>query len=164
MKPPLRVVLCAPRGFCAGVVRAIETVERALQLHGAPVYVGHEIVHDEHVLDSLKAKGVIFIEELDNARDIITALKRRFPSIYVPLVEDICYATTNRQDAVKAATRDVEAFIVVGASNSPKSQRLREVAEREGCAAQLVADALETLTTARESMAFPLPQGLRPAA
>ncbi len=313
-KPPLRVVLCAPRGFCAGVVRAIEAVERAHQLYGAPVYVRHEIVHNKHVVDSLKAKGVIFIEELseappgrhpvilsahgvsravhdeakarnlfivdsacplvtkvhretqahfkrgrriilighsghpevigtmgqlppgavaligsvqeaealepdgrdvayvtqttlsvDDARDIIATLKRRFPSIHSPPVEDICYATTNRQDAVKAAARDVEAFIVVGAGNSSNSQRLREVAERKGCAAQLVADAhaidwralegvrslavtagasapealvdrvidalraryavaLETLTTATESMAFPLPRGLRPAA
>jgi 4-hydroxy-3-methylbut-2-enyl diphosphate reductase len=314
IKPPLRVVLCAPRGFCAGVVRAIEAVERALQLYGAPVYVRHEIVHNKHVVDSLKAKGVIFIEELgeappgphpvilsahgvsravqeeararnlfiidaacplvtkvhretqahfkrgrriilighsghpevigtmgqlppgavaligsvqeaealepdgrdvayvtqttlsiDDARDIIAALKQRFPSIHVPPVDDIWYATTNRQDAVKAAARDVEAFIVVGASNSSNSQRLREVAEREGCAAQLIADtratdwralegvlsvavtacasapealvdhvvdalrernavALERLTTAMESMAFPPPRDLRPAA
>ena len=143
---------------------------------------------------------------VDDARDIIAALKRRFPSIHSPPVEDICYATTNRQDAVKTAAGDVEAFIVVGAGNSSNSQRLREVAERKGCAAQLVADAhaidwralegvrslavtagasapealvdrvmdagyraryavaLETLTTATESMAFPLPRGLRPAA
>jgi 4-hydroxy-3-methylbut-2-enyl diphosphate reductase len=232
------------------VVRAIDAVERALELYGAPVYVRHEIVHNQHVVDSLKAKGVIFIEELseappgghpvilsahgvaravqeeaqarhlftidaacplvtkvhretqahfkrgrriilighaghpevigtmgqlppgavtligsvqeaealepdgrdvayvtqttlsvDDARDIVAALTRRFPSIHGPPVEDICYATTNRQDAVKAAARGVEAFIVVGADNSSNSQRLREVAEREGCAAQLVADA-----------------------
>jgi 4-hydroxy-3-methylbut-2-en-1-yl diphosphate reductase len=249
-KPPLRVILCAPRGFCAGVVRAIDAVERALELYGAPVYVRHEIVHNKHVVDSLRAKGVIFIEDLreappgahpiilsahgvsravqeeakarnlfiidaacplvtkvhretqahfkhgrrvilvghsghpevigtmgqlppgavtligsieeaealepdgrdvayvtqttlsvDDTRDIIAALTRRFPSIHGPPVEDICYATTNRQDAVKAAARDVEAVIVVGAGNSSNSQRLREVAEREGCAAQLVADA-----------------------
>jgi 4-hydroxy-3-methylbut-2-en-1-yl diphosphate reductase len=142
---------------------------------------------------------------IDDARDIIAALKQRFPSIHVPPVDDIWYATTNRQDAVKAAARDVEAFIVVGASNSSNSQRLREVAEREGCAAQLIADtratdwralegvlsvavtacasapealvdhvvdalrernavALERLTTAMESMAFPPPRDLRPAA
>jgi 4-hydroxy-3-methylbut-2-en-1-yl diphosphate reductase len=157
------VVLCAPRGFCAGVVRAIEVVERALEL------------------------------------------KRRFPSMHAPPVDDICCATTNRQEAVKAAARDVEAVIVVGAANSSNAQRLREVAEREGRAAQLVADAnaidwaalegvrsvavtagastpealvdrvvdalreryavtLATLTTATESMAFPLPRGLRRAA
>ena len=66
-KPPLRVVLCAPRGFCAGVVRAIDVVERALEIYGAPVYVRHEIVHNRTVVDALKAKGVIFIEELSEA-------------------------------------------------------------------------------------------------
>jgi len=249
-KPPLRVVLCAPRGFCAGVVRAIDVVERALEIYGAPVYVRHEIVHNRTVVDALKAKGVIFIEELseappgphpvifsahgvakavpedaktrglftidatcplvtkvhreaqahfkrgrriilighaghpevigtmgqlppgavtlvstiddveelapaggevayvtqttlsvDDTREIVAALERRFPTIHGPPVEDICYATTNRQEAVKAAARGVEAVIVVGAANSSNSMRLREVAEREGCAAQLVADA-----------------------
>jgi 4-hydroxy-3-methylbut-2-enyl diphosphate reductase len=314
-KPRLRVVLCAPRGFCAGVVRAIDVVERALELYGPPVYVRHEIVHNRSVVDALKAKGVVFVEELaeapagehpvifsahgvgksvqeeavarnlfaidatcplvtkvhraaqahfrrgrriilighaghpevvgtmgqlppgvvtlvssiddidrlppddgrpmayvtqttlsvDDTREIIAALRRRFPSIRVPAMEDICYATTNRQEAVKTAARQVEAVIVVGAANSSNSQRLREVAEREGCAAQLVADergidwtaldnvasiavtagasapealvkrvvgaldarfdiALEILTTASESMAFPLPRALREAA
>jgi len=65
--PELRVVLCARRGFCAGVVRALDVVERALQIYGAPIYVRHEIVHNTHVVDSLKAKGVVFIEELDEA-------------------------------------------------------------------------------------------------
>jgi 4-hydroxy-3-methylbut-2-enyl diphosphate reductase len=78
---------------------------------------------------------------VDDTREIIAALERRFPSIHAPPVEDICYATTNRQEAVKAAAREVEAVIVVGAANSSNSLRLREVAEREGCAAQLVADA-----------------------
>jgi len=312
-KPPLRVVLCAPRGFCAGVVRAIDVVERALEIYGAPVYVRHEIVHNRTVVDALKAKGVIFIEELseappgphpvifsahgvakmvleeaktrnlftvdatcplvtkvhreaqahfkrgrrviligharhpevigtigqlppgavtlvstiedverlapaggeiayvtqttlsvDDTREIVAALERRFPTIHAPPVGDICYATTNRQEAVKAAARGVEAVIVVGAANSSNSLRLREVAEREGCAAQLVADAraidwgalegvrsvalsagasapevlveriiealgerfaiaLETLRTASESEAFPLPRALREA-
>ncbi len=250
-KPRLRVVLCAPRGFCAGVVRAIDIVERALQIYGQPVYVRHEIVHNRRVVDALKAKGVVFINELseappgdhpvifsahgvakavpeeasarnlftidatcplvtkvhrealahfkrgrriilighvghpevigtmgqlppgavtlvssidevealpasdgaeiayvtqttlsvDDTREIVAALKRRFPAIHAPPLEDICYATTNRQQAVKAAARQVEAVIVVGAANSSNSQRLREVAEREGCAAQLVPDA-----------------------
>ena len=250
-KPRLRVVLCAPRGFCAGVVRAIDIVERALEIHGAPVYVRHEIVHNKSVVDSLKAKGVVFIDELsevppgdrpvifsahgvaksvpeeasarklsaidatcplvtkvhrearahfkrgrriilvghaghpevigtigqlpagavtlvgsvaevaalpeddgrpiayvtqttlsvDDTREIVAALKARFPAIHEPPMEDICYATTNRQEAVKAAARNVEAVIVVGAANSSNSQRLREVAEREGARAQLVADA-----------------------
>ncbi len=311
-KPPLRVVLCAPRGFCAGVVRAVDIVERALQIYGAPVYVRHEIVHNRFVVDSLKAKGVVFIKELaeappgpqpvifsahgvakavpeeatarnlftidatcplvtkvhreaqvhfkhgrrivlighvghpevigtmgqlppgavtlvssideverlapddgrpiayvtqttlsvDDTREIVAALQARFPAIHAPPNEDICYATTNRQAAIKTAARQVEAAIVVGAANSSNSQRLREVAEREGCAAQLVADergidwaslagvasvaitagasapealverilealharydvALETLTTANEAMAFPLPRALR---
>jgi 4-hydroxy-3-methylbut-2-en-1-yl diphosphate reductase len=249
-KPPLRVILCAPRGFCAGVVRAIDVVERALEIYGAPVYVRHEIVHNRTVVDALRAKGVIFIEELseapagphpvifsahgvarevqeeartrslftidatcplvtkvhreaqahfkrgrriiligharhpevigtmgqlppgavtlvstiedverlapvegeiayvtqttlsvDDTRETIAALVRRFPAIHASPVEDICYATTNRQEAVKAAAREVEAVIVVGAANSSNSMRLREVAEREGCAAQLVAEA-----------------------
>ncbi len=310
-RPSLRVILCAPRGFCAGVVRAIDIVERALQIYGPPVYVRHEIVHNKCVVETLRAKGVVFIEELkeapqgkqpvifsahgvakavleeakardlftidatcplvtkvhreaqahfkrgrriilighgghpevigtmgqlppgavtlvgsiedvealapdggdigyvtqttlsmDDTLEIVAALKRRFPSIHAPPMEDICYATTNRQEAAKAAARQVEAVIVVGAANSSNSQRLREVAEREGRAAQLVADAraidwralegvrsiavtagasapealvdrivealgeryaitLETLTTASESRAFPLPHILR---
>ena len=313
-KTRLRVLLCAPRGFCAGVVRAIDIVERALEIYGAPVYVRHEIVHNKFVVDSLKAKGVVFVKELseapagahpvifsahgvakavpeeakarnlftidatcplvtkvhreaqahfkrgrriilighvghpevigtmgqlppgavtlvastedvdrlaaddgrpvayvtqttlsvDDTRDIVAALKRRYPEIHASPMEDICYATTNRQEAVKTAARQVEAVIVVGAANSSNSQRLREVAEREGCVAQLVADehgidwkalenvgsvavtagasapealvkrilasldaryevVLEMLTTASESMAFPLPRGLRDA-
>ena len=249
-KPDLRVVLCSPRGFCAGVVRAVDVVERALQIYGAPIYVRHEIVHNRHVVDSLKAKGVVFIEELDEApagaaavifsahgvaksvqqeararglftidatcplvtkvhreaqlhfrrgrhvilighaghpevigtmgqlpagaaslvgsiadvaalafdanralayvtqttlalddtREIVAALEARFPQIQAPAQDDICYATTNRQEAVKRAAGIVEAVIVVGAANSSNSQRLREVAEREGCGvAQLVA-------------------------
>jgi 4-hydroxy-3-methylbut-2-en-1-yl diphosphate reductase len=251
-KPPLRIVLCAPRGFCAGVVRAIDVVETALKIHGPPVYVRHEIVHNKYVVDSLKAKGVVFIKELSEApagpapvifsahgvarsvpeeaerrglytidatcplvtkvhreaqahhkrgrrillighsghpevvgtigqlppgavtlvsdvadveqlefepgvelayvtqttlsvsetRDVIAALKARFPGIAQPPVEDICYATTNRQEAIKQAASLVEAVIVVGAANSSNSQRLRETAEREGLAiAVLVPDA-----------------------
>jgi 4-hydroxy-3-methylbut-2-enyl diphosphate reductase len=241
LKPKLRIILCAPRGFCAGVVRAIDVVERALQMHGAPVYVRHEIVHNKYVVDSLKAKGVVFIQEVSEAppgdapvifsahgvaksvledaanrglhtidatcplvtkvhreaqvhfkkgRQVIlighlhhpevvgtlgqlpegavtlvstiedvenlsfpegrelayvtqttlsvddtrdAALKRRFPKIQAPQLDDICYATTNRQEAIKQAAQEVEAVIVVGAANSSNSQRLREVAERAGC-------------------------------
>ncbi len=243
-KPPLKVVLCSPRGFCAGVVRAIDSVERALALYGPPVYVRHEIVHNRYVVDSLKAKGAVFVEELDEIPDtgapvifsahgvprsvpdeakkrnffaldatcplvtkvhreaeihfrrgrdivlighaghpevvgtmgqlpdgavslvetladaqsfapkdesklayvtqttlslddtaeIVEFLKRRFPAIVGPHKEDICYATTNRQEAVKRAAPLVDAMIVVGAPNSSNSQRLREVAERAGCA------------------------------
>ncbi len=139
---------------------------------------------------------------VDDTREIVDALKRRFPAIHASPVEDICYATTNRQEAVKTAARKVDAVIVVGAANSSNSQRLREVAEREGATAQLVADersidwraleggrsvavtagasapeelvarildalaerfeiTTETLTTASEAMAFPLPRDLR---
>ncbi|MCB1412360.1 MAG: 4-hydroxy-3-methylbut-2-enyl diphosphate reductase [Xanthobacteraceae bacterium] len=242
-KPKLKIVLCSPRGFCAGVVRAIDTVERALKLYGAPVYVRHEIVHNRYVVDSLRAKGAIFVEELseipdteapvvfsahgvpksvpaeaekrnffsldatcplvtkvhreaaihfkrgheillighshhpevvgtlgqlpagavtlietaedaatfspknadnlafvtqttlsiDDTKEIVAVLKARFPNIHGPHKEDICYATTNRQLAVKKVAPVVDALIVVGAPNSSNSQRLREVAEREGC-------------------------------
>jgi 4-hydroxy-3-methylbut-2-enyl diphosphate reductase len=242
-KPTLKVLLCSPRGFCAGVVRAIESVERALQMYGAPVYVRHEIVHNRYVVESLKAKGAIFVEDLAEipdsgapvifsahgvpraipeeaarrhllafdatcplvtkvhreaeihfrrAREIVLighaghpevigtmgqlpagsialvqtmadaaaftprdesklayvtqttlsvedtaamveVLKRRFPRIVGPHKEDICYATTNRQEAVKRAAPVVDAMIVVGAPNSSNSQRLKEVAERAGC-------------------------------
>ena len=249
VKPPLKVVLCSPRGFCAGVVRAIDTVERALELYGAPVYVRHEIVHNRYVVDSLKKKGAIFVEELeevpdtdapvvfsahgvpksvpadaerrnffsldatcplvtkvhreaaihfkrgheillighshhpevvgtlgqlppgavtlietaadaeafqpkdphnlafvtqttlslDDTAEMIDVLRRRFPDINGPHKKDICYATTNRQMAVKKVAPVVEALIVVGAPNSSNSLRLREVAEREGCPISVLA-------------------------
>jgi 4-hydroxy-3-methylbut-2-en-1-yl diphosphate reductase len=242
-KPPLRVLLCSPRGFCAGVVRAIDSVERALVLYGPPVYVRHEIVHNRYVVEGLRAKGAIFVEELDEIPDtdapvifsahgvpqsvpaearrrnflaldatcplvtkvhreaeihlrrgreillighaghpevvgtlgqmpagaatlietiadvdaftprdpaqlayvtqttlsiddtaeIIARLKTRFPQIVGPHKEDICYATTNRQEAVKLVAPQVDAVIVVGAPNSSNSLRLKEVAERAGC-------------------------------
>jgi 4-hydroxy-3-methylbut-2-en-1-yl diphosphate reductase len=242
-KPPLSILLCAPRGFCAGVVRAIDVVEEALRKYGAPVYVRHEIVHNRFVVDSLKRKGAVFVDELNEIPDtdapvifsahgvpkavpqaadarrffaidatcplvtkvhreaeihfkrgrtiilvghaghpevigtmgqlppgavtlveteadveklgfapgtplafvtqttlsvddtaaIVSALKRRFPDIVAPHKEDICYATTNRQEAVKQVAPKVEALIVVGSPNSSNSQRLREVAERAGC-------------------------------
>lgn len=247
-KPALRVILCAPRGFCAGVVRAIDAVERALELHGAPVYVRHEIVHNKYVVDDLKAKGAVFVDELDeipdtrapvifsahgvaksvpqaaqarnffaidatcplvtkvhreaelhhrrgrviilighrghpevvgtmgqlpdgavvlvenladvaalpfsadaplawasqttlsvdDTREIVAALNARYPTIAGPHRDDICYATTNRQDAVKAVAKEADAMLVVGAPNSSNSQRLREVAEREGCRVSLL--------------------------
>jgi 4-hydroxy-3-methylbut-2-enyl diphosphate reductase len=251
-KPPLTVLLCSPRGFCAGVVRAIDSVERALAIYGPPVYVRHEIVHNRYVVDSLCAKGAIFVEELDEIPDtdapvifsahgvpksvperaaqrnflaldatcplvtkvhreadihhrrgreivlvghaghpevigtlgqlpagavtlvetsedaakftprdpsklayltqttlsvddcseIVEVLKARFPMIIGPHKEDICYATTNRQEAVKRVAPRVDAMIVVGAANSSNSQRLKEVAERVGCPrAMLVARA-----------------------
>ncbi|MBU3888731.1 4-hydroxy-3-methylbut-2-enyl diphosphate reductase [Methylosinus sp. KRF6] len=318
IKPKLRVVLCAPRGFCAGVVRAIDTVEEALRRHGAPIYVRHEIVHNKYVVATLEAKGVVFVEELDEIADpsrpvifsahgvpkavveeaearqlfaidaacplvtkvhreaerhfaqgrqivlignvgkpdqevvgvlgqlpsgaillvqtladvenlrprdearlayatsttlsvddtraIVEALTRRFPAIVGPPREDICYATTNRQEAVKRIAPTVDAMLVIGSSNSSNSRRLRETAERAGCKlARLVMHAddvewgmlssiaslgitagasapeilvddiidavaerfelqIETVSTADESVFFPLPRELRPTA
>ncbi len=242
--PQLEIILCAPRGFCAGVDRAIQIVELALEKYGAPVYVRHEIVHNKYVVDGLKAKGAVFVEELDEIPDteapvvfsahgvpksvpldasarkmffldatcplvskvhveaerhhaagheivlighkghpevvgtmgqlpqgaislvetvadaeafeprdpanlafvtqttlsvddtaeIVGVLQRRFPQVTGPHKEDICYATTNRQEAVKQVAPEVDAMIVVGAPNSSNSMRLVEVAERSGCA------------------------------
>jgi 4-hydroxy-3-methylbut-2-en-1-yl diphosphate reductase len=246
-KRPLHLLIAAPRGFCAGVDRAITIVELALERYGAPVYVRHEIVHNKFVVDSLKAKGAVFVAELDQVPDgvpvvfsahgvpkavpakaearglnyldatcplvskvhrqaerlvengrhilfighaghpevigtlgqvpeglmtlietatdaetiepadpenlafltqttlsvddtaeIISILQRRFPSIKGPRGEDICYATSNRQQAVKDIARRSDAVLVIGAPNSSNSVRLVEVAEREGAKARLV--------------------------
>jgi 4-hydroxy-3-methylbut-2-enyl diphosphate reductase len=246
-KPPLTLLIAAPRGFCAGVDRAIRIVELALERYGAPVYVRHEIVHNKYVVDSLKAKGAIFVPELDQVPDgvpvvfsahgvpkavpakaaergldfldatcplvskvhrqaerliangrhilfvghaghpevigtfgqvpegamtlietaadaeavtvadpdslafltqttlsvddtaeILSILQRRFPAIQAPKSEDICYATSNRQGAVKAIAGRCDAVLVIGAPNSSNSVRLVEVAEREGARARLV--------------------------
>ena len=251
---PLKLLIAAPRGFCAGVDRAIEIVERALEKFGAPVYVRHEIVHNRYVVDALKAKGAIFVEELDEVPDdvpvvfsahgvpksvpaeaqrrkllyvdatcplvskvhrqaerqiekgqhilfighaghpevigtmgqvpegqitlvetvedvatlrftaednlsylsqttlsvddtheIIEALEARFPQIVAPKAEDICYATSNRQAAVKIIAPASDLVLVIGAPNSSNSLRLVEVAERLGTDARLIqrADEIE---------------------
>ncbi|MFC4671210.1 4-hydroxy-3-methylbut-2-enyl diphosphate reductase [Seohaeicola nanhaiensis] len=241
-KPPLTLYLAAPRGFCAGVDRAIKIVEMALEKWGAPVYVRHEIVHNRFVVDGLRAKGAVFVEELDDCppdrpvifsahgvpksvpaeaqrrnmvfvdatcplvskvhieaqrhaenglqmimighkghpetigtmgqlpegdvllvetvddvaavdvrdptriayvtqttlsiddtAEIVKALQARFPAIVGPHKEDICYATTNRQEAVKSIAPRADAMLVVGAPNSSNSRRLVEVAARAGC-------------------------------
>ena len=241
-KPKLKILLANPRGFCAGVERAIEIVERALDKFGPPVYVRHEIVHNRYVVETLEAKGAVFVEELDEVPDrlpvifsahgvpksvpaeadrrnlfyvdatcplvskvhreaerhfrdgrqiilighaghpevigtmgqlppgsilliedtqqaetieiddpsnlayitqttlsvddteeIITVLKKRFPEINGPKQEDICYATTNRQQAVKAIAERCDALLVVGSPNSSNSARLVEVAHKLGC-------------------------------
>ena len=247
-KPALKLYLAAPRGFCAGVDRAIKIVEMALEKWGAPVYVRHEIVHNKFVVDGLRAKGAVFVEELaecpmdrpvifsahgvpkavpaeaerremvyvdatcplvskvhieaerhhrnglqmvmighaghpetlgtmgqlpegevilvetvadvatitprdperlafitqttlsvDDTADIVAALQARFPAIIGPHKEDICYATTNRQEAVKAMAPRIDALLVIGAPNSSNSQRLVEVGRTAGCSyAQLV--------------------------
>lgn len=251
-KLPLQVLIAAPRGFCAGVDRAIEIVERALDRYGAPVYVRHEIVHNKFVVDGLRAKGAIFVEELDevpegvpvvfsahgvpksvpaeaerrqmiyvdatcplvskvhrqaerqieakrhiifighkghpevigtfgqvaegemtlvetvadvaaldfpedqglsfltqttlsvdDTADIIAALKAKFPQIIAPKAEDICYATSNRQAAVKDIAPQADLVLVIGAPNSSNSLRLVEVAERCGTPSRLIQRASE---------------------
>ena len=245
----LRVLLAKPRGFCAGVERAIEIVERALSLYGPPVYVRHEIVHNKHVVESLRAQGAVFVEELDeipegavtifsahgvsteveeqaerrnlpvidatcplvtkvhkegrnharkgrevilighaghpevegtqgripggvhlvsssrdveqvtvrdptkvayvtqttlsvdDTRDIIEALRQRFPQITGPDVKDICYATQNRQQAARELAGRVDMLLVVGARNSSNSNRLREIGSESGIPSYLIDDA-----------------------
>jgi len=251
-RPPLHVLIAAPRGFCAGVDRAIQIVELALERFGAPVYVRHEIVHNRFVVDRLKAIGAVFVDELDEVPDdrpvvfsahgvpkavpaeaqsrglayvdatcplvskvhrqaqrlieegrhilfighgghpevigtfgqvpagsislietvedvgrvevpdaanlafltqttlsvddtaaIVAALKTRFPDIRAPRSEDICYATSNRQAAVKAIAPQCDRMLVIGAPNSSNSLRLAEVAERIGVPARLIERAAE---------------------
>ncbi|MCY4306380.1 MAG: 4-hydroxy-3-methylbut-2-enyl diphosphate reductase [Aestuariivita sp.] len=252
-KPSIQLFLASPRGFCAGVDRAIQIVELALKKWGSPVYVRHEIVHNKHVIDELRSKGAVFVEKLeecpndrpvifsahgvpksvpaeansrqmiyvdatcplvskvhietqryhdrglqmimvghaghpetigtmgqlpagevllvenvddvhsvavrdpnqlayvtqttlsvDDTEDIVAALQKRFPNIVGPHKEDICYATTNRQGAVKEIAKNVEALLVVGAPNSSNSKRLVEVGKQHGCHyAQLVQTADE---------------------
>ena len=164
-KSPLTLLIAAPRGFCAGVDRAITIVELALERYGAPVYVRHEIVHNKFVVDSLKAKGAIFVAELDQVPDGVPVVfsahgvPKAVPAkaeerglnyldATCPLVskvhrqgprgEDICYATSNRQQAVKDIAHRCDAVLVIGAPNSSNSVRLVEVAEREGTRARLV--------------------------
>jgi 4-hydroxy-3-methylbut-2-enyl diphosphate reductase len=249
-KPPLTVLLATPRGFCAGVDRAIQIVERAIEKYGAPVYVRHEIVHNRHVVERLKRLGAVFVEELDecppdrpvvfsahgvpkavpaqarqrkmlyldatcplvskvhveagrhfdagreivlighaghpevvgtigqlpdgavtlvetvadadafaprdpanlafvtqttlsvdDTAEIVAALRARFPAIASPHKEDICYATTNRQEAVKEVAARSDVLLVLGSANSSNSVRLAEVARRAGSAAYLIDDA-----------------------
>jgi 4-hydroxy-3-methylbut-2-enyl diphosphate reductase len=248
---PMRVILAQPRGFCAGVVRAIEIVDKALQRHGAPVYVRHEIVHNKAVVDSLKAKGAVFVEELnevptqavtifsahgvsrtiesnaqtqglhvldatcplvakvhaqgrqyaksgrivilighaghpevegtmgqidgrvllvqnereaealdlpndtpvayvtqttlsvDDTRGVIAVLHRRFTDIVGPDIRDICYATQNRQRAVRELCKQVDVLLIVGAQNSSNSNRLREIGTETGIPSYLLADGSE---------------------
>jgi 4-hydroxy-3-methylbut-2-enyl diphosphate reductase len=251
----MQILLANPRGFCAGVDRAIEIVERALALFGAPIYVRHEVVHNRHVVEGLRARGTVFVDELDEVPDgatvifsahgvsravhqegarrglrvfdatcplvtkvhlevsrharegrecilighrghpevegtmgqydgsrggamylvetpqdvtqlavrhpenlafvtqttlsvddtasVIEALRKRFPLIHGPRKDDICYATQNRQDAVKALAGRCDVFLVVGSPNSSNSSRLREIAEKQGIPAYLVDEADE---------------------
>src|SRR5690554_1502979 len=249
----MKIILANPRGFCAGVDRAITIVEQALELFSPPIYVRHEVVHNKHVVDGLRERGAVFVEELhqvpddsivifsahgvsqavrenaknrglkvfdatcplvtkvhmevtrasrrhhecvlighaghpevegtmgqyssdkagiylvesvddvakltvkdpsnlhymsqttlsvDDTADIIDALRERFPEIHGPRKDDICYATQNRQDAVRDLTKDVDVLLVVGARNSSNSNRLRELAEKMGTRAHLIDDAI----------------------
>lgn len=258
-KPPLTILLAAPRGFCAGVDRAIQIVEMALQRFGPPVYVRHEIVHNRTVVEDLKAKGAVFVEELeeipdtgapvvfsahgvakavpaeaarrnffhldatcplvskvhieverhnaqgleialighaghpevvgtmgqlppgavklietvedaerfapidperlayvtqttlsvDDTRAIVEVLRRRFPGVVGPHKNDICYATTNRQSAVKVIAERADALLVVGAPNSSNSVRLVEVAEKSGCRSAFLVQTLSEIPWAK---------------
>src|SRR5260221_491796 len=139
----MRVVLAQPRGFCAGVERAIEIVERALEKYGPPIYVRHEIVHNRHVVERLRAKGARFVDEIDEVPPgaVTEALKARSPSIVGPDTKDICYATQNRQRAARELAKIVDVVLVVGAPNSSNSNRLREIAAESGVPSYLIEDA-----------------------
>lgn len=249
MSNPLQIILAQPRGFCAGVDRAIEIVEKALELYGAPVYVRHEIVHNKWVVEDLRARGVVFVNDVseipdgaitvfsahgiaekvenearlrelpvidatcplvtkvhkeaqryeaegreiiligheghpevegtsgrvkqtihlvenaddvahlnvqnpdklayvtqttlsvDDTKDVIAELKRRYPTIAGPELRDICYATQNRQNAVRELAKQVDLVLVVGSKNSSNSNRLRDLAEEIGITAYLIDDA-----------------------
>src|SRR5919197_1347471 len=139
----MQILLANPRGFCAGVDRAIDIVERAIELFGAPIYVRHEVVHNRYVVERLRRLGAVFVEELDEVPDddtqrIVDALRTRFPTLSSPRKEDICYATQNRQDAVKRLAERCDIILVVGSPTSSNSNRLREIAEKAGIPGYLV--------------------------
>src|SRR5205814_22593 len=128
-----------PRGFCAGEVRAIEIVERALEKYGPPVYVRHEIVHNKFVVEGLKAKGARFVEDLSEApADAVTVLSAHGVQ---KSVED--RAAARRQSAVRELCKLVDLMLVVGAANSSNSNRLREIGSEEGVPSYLIADGSE---------------------
>ena len=173
-----RVLLAEPRGYCAGVDRAVETVERALEKHGAPIYVRKEIVHNRHVVQTLAERGVVFVEgtageapdhvrlvdgpdavdavtvrdeskvvwlsqttlSVDETMATVARLRERFPDLQDPPSDDICYATQNRQVAVKAMAAECDLVIVVGSRNSSNSVRLVEVALGAGAGAAHLVD------------------------
>src|SRR5438876_372979 len=152
-KPPLKVLLCSPRGFCAGVVRAIDTVEQALARYGAPVYVRHEIVHNRYVVESLKAKGAIFVEELEeipdteapvifSAHGVPKSIPEKAKKRNLFALDATCPLVTKvHREAEIHHKRGREIVLighadhpeVVGTPNSSNTQRLKEVAERAGC-------------------------------
>src|SRR5438270_861447 len=134
----MRVVLAQPRGFCAGVVRAIDIVERALEKFGQPVFVRHEIVHNQHVVQSLKQKGARFVEELDEIPDgAVTVFSAH--GVAESVVREAQTRTLPVIDATCPLVPDV--VLVVGSRNSSNSNRLREIGEEEGIPTYLIADA-----------------------
>ena len=135
--PVKRVLLAAPRGYCAGVDRAVVTVEKALELYGPPVYVRKEIVHNKHVVTTLRKRGAVFVDE---TMETVRRLRERFPKLQDPPSDDICYATQNRQLAVKQMARDCDLVVVVGSRNSSNSVRLVEVALEHGARAAHLVD------------------------
>src|SRR6266498_3781649 len=158
---PEKLLLAAPRGYCAGVDRAVQTVERALELYGPPVYVRKEIVHNKHVVEQLRERGAVFVDEedvdrlelsdpdrvayltqttlsVDETDRIIRRLRERFPNITGPKSDDICYATTNRQLAVRQMARECDLVLVIGSRNSSNSNRLVEVARDHGADSHLI--------------------------
>src|SRR5439155_1136583 len=146
---PRTVLLAGPRSFCAGVERAIEVVERALDRYGPPVYVRKQIVHNVHVVRDLERRGAVFVDTLDEvppeALVVFSAhgVSPQVRQVAGPGSDDICYATSNRQDAVKVLARESDAMLVIGSGNSSNSKRLVEVSAREGCPAWLVDDETE---------------------
>ncbi len=164
-EPRGRVLLADPRGYCAGVDRAVVAVERALEIHGAPVYVRKQIVHNKHVVATLERRGAVFVEETDEVpegavvvfsapgvspavtaeaqqRSLTTVdqLKNRFPGLQAPPSDDICYATQNRQQAVKQMAAECDLVLVVGSTNSSNSVRLVEVALEAGSRSSYLVD------------------------
>ena len=132
-----RVLLAAPRGYCAGVDRAVVTVEKALDLYGAPVYVRKQIVHNKHVVATLEARGAIFVDE---TLATVAELRKKFPKLMDPPSDDICYATQNRQVAIKEIAPLADLVLVVGSTNSSNSVRLVEVSLEYGAKAAYLID------------------------
>src|SRR6266849_6095793 len=135
-----------PRGFCAGVVRAVDIVELALEAYGAPVYVHHEIVHNTYVVEQLRRRGAIFVESIEDvphggvlvfsAHGVPPTVRQEAKDRSLKVIDAICYATQNRQEAVEQVAKDVDLILVVGSPNSSNSNRLVEVAQRSGVRAQ----------------------------
>src|SRR5258705_140774 len=139
---PITVLLATPRGFCAGVDRAIQIVERTIEKYGAPVYVRHEIVHNRHVVERLKALGAVFVEELSECpSDRPVVFSAHGVPKSAPPKEAIGHATPNRQEAVKSVAARSDVLLVLGSANSSNSVRLAEVGQRAGASAYLIDDA-----------------------